>query len=100
MATDNRTAHLNLPLPDPANKLSDDVLRIILAFSALDTKIAALDTLLASSDVNLDTLQELVSFIKNDNSQIVSILQTLALKANSADVDPAGTSLVLAIALG
>lgn len=77
---DNRTAHLNLPLPDPTNSLAVDVLRIIDSFNTLDSKIAALDLLLASSDVNYDTVQEIVDRLKN--------------------TDVAGTSLALSIALG
>lgn len=38
---DNRTAHLNLPLPDPLNTLEFDVLRLIQCFNALDTAVHA-----------------------------------------------------------
>ncbi|UTH76101.1 hypothetical protein [Chromobacterium sp. IIBBL 290-4] len=64
------TPHLNLPLPHPANSLAEDVLRIRDAFSALDQKIAGLDALLASDDLNLDTLQELVAAIKRERGDL------------------------------
>jgi hypothetical protein len=38
---DNRTTNLNLPLPNAANKLNDDVARLVSAFNALDTAVAA-----------------------------------------------------------
>ncbi|POZ60172.1 hypothetical protein [Chromobacterium alticapitis] len=64
------TPHLNLPLPHPANSLAEDVLRIRDAFTALDQKIASLDALLASDDLNLDTLQELVAAIKRERGDL------------------------------
>lgn len=73
MAVINETTpHLALPLPHPSNSLEDDVLRLRDAFSALDTKIQALDTLLASDDISLDSLQELVTAIKGDASNLLS----------------------------
>lgn len=38
---DNRTTNLNLALPNSTNKISDDIARIISAFNALDTSVAA-----------------------------------------------------------
>lgn len=39
---DNKTPSFNLPLPDPANKLSDDVLRLISALTQIDSLISTL----------------------------------------------------------
>lgn len=58
------TAHLALPLPHPSNQLEDDVLRLRTTINGIDAKFALLDTLLASNDPSLDTLQELVTGIK------------------------------------
>lgn len=78
------TPHLNLPLPHPAGALEQDVLNIRAALSAVDTKFASLDQLLASDDVDLDALQELVNTLKADNSAIQSIFAALATKADAA----------------
>ncbi|MCD0491261.1 hypothetical protein [Chromobacterium violaceum] len=67
---DNQTPHLNLPLPSPGNSLAEDVLRIRDAFSVLDQKMASLDALLSSDDLNLDTVQELVAAFKRARSDI------------------------------
>jgi hypothetical protein len=64
------TPHLSLPLPHPSHSLDADVLRIRDAFTAIDQKIAALDTLLSSDDLTLDTLQELVTAIKSARGEI------------------------------
>ena len=67
------TPHLSLPLPDPGNSLAEDVLRIRDAFTVIDQKIAALDTVLASDDLTLDTLQELVAAIKAARTEVGSV---------------------------
>lgn len=67
------TQHLNLPLPHPEHLLSDDVLRIRDAFTALDQKIAALDALLTSDDLTLDSVQELVDAIKAARTEIGAV---------------------------
>lgn len=54
---DDRTAHLNLPLPHTDNTLAEDVGRLRAA-------IDALDALLSSDDPALDTTQERVAAIK------------------------------------
>lgn len=64
------TPHLALPLPHPENDQEVDVLRIRDAFSGLDSKIAALDLLLASDDLTLDALQELVAAIKAARTEL------------------------------
>ena len=40
MIIDNRTANLNLPLPNISNKVVDDVARIVAAFSGVDAAVA------------------------------------------------------------
>lgn len=67
------TPHLSLPLPHPDNLLQEDVLRIRDALTALDTKIAALDTLLNSDDLTLDSVQELVGAIKAARTELGTI---------------------------
>lgn len=68
------TPHLGLPLPHPDNDLAVDSPRLRAALAAIDTKFAALDTLLLSDDVNLDQVQELVNAIKANKSDIVALL--------------------------
>lgn len=70
--TDDRTTHVDLPLPHVDNLLSEDVERLRAAITGIDAKFAALDTLLASDDINLDTLQELVGAIKGDASNLLA----------------------------
>ncbi|WP_434632069.1 hypothetical protein [Chromobacterium sp. CV08] len=67
---DNQTPHLSLPLPNPGNSLAEDVLRIRDAFTTLDQKMASLDALLSSDDLNLDTVQELVAAVKRARGDI------------------------------
>lgn len=69
---DETTTHLALPLPHPSNSLEDDVLRLRTALNGIDTKLQALDTLLASDDISLDTLQELVTAIKGDAANLLA----------------------------
>ena len=67
------TPHLSLPLPHPDNSLAEDVIRIRDAFTVLDQKIAALDTLLTSDDLTLDSVQELVGAIKAARTEIGAV---------------------------
>jgi hypothetical protein len=67
------TPNLNLPLPHPANALEDDVLRLRSAFGTLDSKIAALDELLASDDLDLDTLTEIVEAVKATRDDLAAL---------------------------
>lgn len=66
------TSHLGIQLPHPSNTLEDDVLRLRSAINAIDAKFALLDTLLASNDAALDTIQELVDSIKADAASLSS----------------------------
>ena len=66
------TTHLGLQLPHPSNSLEEDVLRLRSMINAIDAKFLLLDTLLGSNDINLDTLQELVTAIKADVSALAS----------------------------
>ncbi|PZP30445.1 MAG: hypothetical protein DI603_15080 [Roseateles depolymerans] len=75
---DDRSAHLSLPLPHPSNDLEDDAPRLRQALLLVDAKFAALDTLLASDDVDLDQLQELVNAIKANASDVVALLAAKA----------------------
>lgn len=70
---DQRTANLSLPLPHPSNDLSEDVERLIAALVAIDQKISALDLLLNSDDLTLDTMQELVTAIKAARTEMGAV---------------------------
>lgn len=72
------TTHLRLPLPHPEHMLNEDVIRIRDAFTALDQKIAALDTLLTSDDLSLDTIQELIGAIKAARTEIGAVRTLIA----------------------
>lgn len=72
------TAHLGLPLPHPENELAEDVLRIRDAFTALDQKLEAIDLLLSSDDLTLDSLQELVTAIKQTRTEAGAVSALVA----------------------
>ena len=57
--------------------------------SALVTRVGALETLLASDDLNLDEAQEWVDFMKNNSTDIAAISTNInnAIAAVQADVD-------------
>lgn len=83
MTVDNRTQHLNLPLPDPANKLSEDVLRLVASLNTLDAQIHAINLILQSNDVNFDSVQEIVDRLKatdvSSASQNYAVAMAIAL---------------------
>lgn len=84
---DQRTNHLGFLIPHPDNLLEEDIVRIRTAFIGIDSKIDAIDTLLASDDINLDTLQELVTAIKAAQSDLGLVDQLIA-----AQLDTFGTA--------
>jgi hypothetical protein len=69
---DDRTANLSLALPHESNELSEDVLRLRSAISAVDSALFALQSALASNDPNLNTLQEVVTALKSAESKLAS----------------------------
>lgn len=71
---DDKTSHLDLPLPHPTNELADDVIRLRAALNGIDAQFQALDALLQSDDVTLDQVQELVTAIKDNRSTIDGLL--------------------------
>lgn len=91
---DDRTATLDLPLPHPENPLNLDVVRLRTAFGMLDARLAAIAALLASDDLTLDTVLEIVAAIKTNRADITEIVAdkvstaaftaALALKADAA----------------
>lgn len=83
---DDRSAHLGLPLPHPANDLADDVPRLRAALAAVDAKFAGLDALLQSDDVDLDQLQELVNAIKANTGDVIELLASKAGRDELAQV--------------
>lgn len=89
MTIQQTTPHLGLPLPHPDNRLEDDVPRIRAALAALDQKVEALDALLHSDDLTLDTVQELTAAIKAARSEIGALNTLVAeqLAANNAAIN-------------
>jgi len=65
--------------------------------SAISTAVA---NLVDSAPAALDTLNELAAALNDDADFSTTVTNSLALKANTADVDPAGTAIAMAIALG
>lgn len=80
---DDRTAHLNLPLPNQGNDLADDVARLRIALTSVDGAINAIQTLLSSNDINLDTLQEVVNLLKADGATLVSLVDSIQAHASN-----------------
>jgi hypothetical protein len=76
------TPHLQLPLPHPDNRLDDDVVRLRGALTALDGAIYALRGLVSSDDLNLDTVQEIVTVLKGAQGDIGNVTALLATKAD------------------
>lgn len=89
---DNKTPNLLLPLPDAANTLAEDVVRLITAFGLIDTAVAArptttaMNAAIASAVANivnsapgaLDTLKELASALGNDANFASTVTNALA----------------------
>lgn len=80
---DDRTQHLNLPLPSADNYIHDDVARLRDALVSIDAAInskaamadiqsalANINNLLSSSDPNLDSVLEIVAAIKANSDAI------------------------------
>jgi hypothetical protein len=91
---DNRTTHLNLPLPDQSNLMkSEDVPRFIEALNAIDAAIFgkatpadiedAINDLIGGAPGTLDTLNELAAALNDDASFAATVTAALAGKAAS-----------------
>jgi hypothetical protein len=100
---DNRTPHLDLPLPDPNNLMrSQDVPRLIQALQAIDAAIAdratladlsmAIDTLIDGAPDALNTLKEIADAINDDKNFAATMMAQLALKASIAALAPVAMS--------
>lgn len=76
---DDRTSHLNLPLPHKDNLLEEDVERLRDAFDALDAKLKALDTL---------------SMNKADKSELQAQVDALSVQHEEVQVLSAGQTIV------
>jgi hypothetical protein len=83
---DDKTPNLALPLPHPQNDGADDVLRLRGALLAIDADLKGIHTLLASSDLDMDTLQEVVNVISSAQGSIGTITSVLATKADATTV--------------
>lgn len=83
---DDKTPYLGMPLPHPQNDGADDVLRLRAALLLMDAENKAIRTLLASNDIDMDTFQEVVNIIKNEQGNIGTITGVLATKADATAV--------------
>lgn len=90
---DQKTPNLQMPLPHPANALEDDVLRLRDALNQVDGLIFTMHELLASNDVNLDTVQEIVTVLKDAQGDIGDITAVLASKATAAAMNAVAADL-------
>lgn len=95
---DQKTANLRLPLPHPDNELKDDVLRLRDSLSLLDGIVQSLRGLVASDDVNLDTVQEIVSVLKQAQGDIGSVTTLLATKTSKSEMAANMDTIQVAIA--
>lgn len=93
---DQKTPHLLLPLPHPDNDGEDDVPRLRQAFSQIDAAVNTLNALVISDDVNLDTVREIVTVLKDAQGDIGDIAGILATKAGAAEVAQLATDLAAA----
>ena len=84
---DNRTTHLNLQLPDPANSLDVDVLRIIAALNAIDTAV--------TTKVTIDQVMTAISAVVGAAPSALSTLA--AISAQLATDESAAAALVAAV---
>jgi len=82
MPFDDYTPSLALPLPHPENDLGEDVIRLRDSLTKIDAALSKINVILASDDVNLDTLQEVVSVLKAAQGDIGGITSLLATKAD------------------
>lgn len=106
---DQKTPNLLLPLPHPANELSDDVLRLRDALAAIDAAVfekadaaatiaalagkatlanvaTAITDLVDSSPGTLNTLNELATALGDDPNFATTITGLIAAKADSESV--------------
>lgn len=95
MTTDNRTGHLNLPLPHQDNLLEEDVQRLRDAISGLDVHAgqtdAALETKADSAEVNTALAGKAdsaaISTAMATKADAAAVQASLALKADKIAVD-------------
>jgi hypothetical protein len=87
MTIQQTTPHLGLPLPHPDNELQDDVSRLRDALGEIDGMLFMLQSLVASDDVSLDTVQEIVMVLQQAQGNIGEVTTLLATKANQSYVD-------------
>jgi hypothetical protein len=70
---DDKTTHLALPLPHPANTLELDVFRLRTALAQLDSHLHGIDAILHTEDVDLDTVAEIIEAVKNAHADIAAL---------------------------
>lgn len=64
---DERTKNLNLPLPNPRNKLSDDCPRIVAAITGLDAASGDFEAILAGYQTELIRLADRMTKLELNN---------------------------------
>lgn len=100
---DNKTAFLNIPLPNEANRMkSEDLPRIIQAFELIDALInskaaltdvtAVVNDILGGAPEALNTLKELADAINDDANFAASVTTALSNKANTSSLSAIATS--------
>lgn len=99
MTIQQTTPHLGLPLPHPDNVLEDDVARLREALTQIDGSLFTLRSLVASDDVNLDTVQEIVAVLTQAQGDIGNVTALLATKASVASLALLSSTTVQALAL-
>lgn len=87
---DNRTPNLSLQLPNPANSLDVDVLRIIAALNAIDTAVAtkvtteqvtaAISAVVGAAPSALNTIAEIAAQLAADESAAAALVAAIATK--------------------
>jgi len=87
---DNRTPNLSLQLPNPANSLDVDVLRIIAALNAIDTAVAtkvtteqvtaAISAILGAAPSALNTIAEIAAQLATDESAAAALVAAVSAK--------------------
>lgn len=83
MIVDDRTPHLNLPLPHETNELDTDVIRIRAAFTSVDTAVKALNDGVAGLRTDLTAIQDEVLLLLQPIEASVASLQASMGSANT-----------------
>jgi hypothetical protein len=75
---DDRSQYFNLPLPNAANTLQEDVARLVQALQAVDSAAKGFKDKTDSDDAQLGTIQALVNAAKSASSSLSTLSSTLS----------------------